>query len=130
MKSNQLNNENPASESKPPVPDCYGHDMNSAALLAMADSGIRYILPYSHFLYAELIANPALQEEPDAPPEMLLVHFACGDVTVTGCGLKRVADHLQQFELKFVRSTDRRLAAAAQATQVAAVKVNLTKEYV
>ena len=127
MKSNQSNNENPAaSESKTPVPDCYDRDMNSAALMAIADSGIHYLLPYSHFLYAERIANPALEKEPDAPPEMLLIHFACGDVTVTGSGLKRVVDHLQQFELKFVRSTDRRLAAA-QTTHVAAVVVTLTK---
>jgi len=129
MKSNQSNNENPASESSPPVPDCYGHDMNCAALLAMADSGIHYILPYSHFLYAERIANPTLQKEPDTPPEMLLIHFACGDVTITGSGLKRVENHLQQFDLKFVRSTDRRLAAV-QATHVAAVTVTLTKENV
>ncbi len=48
----------------------------------MTDDGISYLLPYAQFLYAERIANPAVEKEPDAPPEKMLVHFAQADVVV------------------------------------------------
>ena len=55
-----------------------------------ADDGISYLLPYAQFLYAERISNPALEKEPDAPPEKMLIRFACADVVVLGSGLKRL----------------------------------------
>jgi hypothetical protein len=95
----------------------------------MADGGISYLLPYAQFLYAERIANPAVEKEPDAPPEKMLMRFAAGDVVVLGSGLKRVETDLQKYELKFIKSADRRLAATLN-THIAAVTVNLNKESV
>ena len=70
-----------------------------------------------------------MEKEPDAPPEKMLIHFACADVVVLGSGLKRLAAELQKYELKFVKSADRRLVATLK-THIAAVTVTLTKENV
>ena len=67
------------------------------------------------------------KQEPDAPPEKMRIHFACADVVVLGSGLKRLAQEIQKYELKFVKSADRRLAATLK-THIAAVTVTLTKE--
>jgi hypothetical protein len=98
-------------------------------LKVFADNDISYLLPYAQFLYAEKISNPALEKEPDAPPEKMLIHFACADVVVLGSGLKRLEAEIQKYELKFVKSADRRLAATLN-THIAAVTVTLTKESV
>jgi hypothetical protein len=131
MKSSQPNNENQptASASSPRDNPCLERDSTIAALEAIADSGISYLLPYAQFLYAEKIPNPALEKEPDAPPEKMLIHFACADVVVLGSGLKRLEQDIQKYELKFVKSADRRLAATLK-THIAAVTVTLTKENV
>jgi hypothetical protein len=131
MKSSQPNNENQptASASSPRDNPCLERDSTIAALEAIADSGISYLLPYAQFLYAEKIPNPALEKEPDAPPEKMLIHFACADVVVLGSGLKRLEQDIQKYELKFVKSADRRLAATLN-THIAAVTVTLTKENV
>ena len=132
MKSNQLNtSEQPptASASSPRDNPCLGNDPTIAALDVLADNGISYLLPYAQFLYAEKMSNPALEKEPDAPPEKMLIHFARADVVVLGSGLKRLEAEIQKYELKFVKSADRRLAATLKA-HIAAVTVTLTKENV
>ena len=129
MKSSQLNNENQPTASASSSRDnpCLERDSTIAALEAIADDGISYLLPYAHFMYAEKIPNPALEKEPDAPPEKMLIRFACADVVVLGSGLKRLAAEIQKYELKFVKSADRRFAATLK-THIAAVTVTLTKE--
>jgi len=131
MKSSQLNNENQpiASASSSRDNPCLERDSTIAALEAIADNGISYLLPYAQFLYAEKIPNPALEKEPDAPPEKMLIHFACADVVVLGSGLQRLEQDIQKYELKFVKSADRRFAATLK-THIAAVTVTLTKENV
>ena len=131
MKSSQLNNENQptASASSPRDNPCLERDSTIAVLKVFADDGISYLLPYAQFLYAEKISNPALEKEPDAPPEKMLIHFACADVVVLGSGLKRLEQEIQKYELKFVKSADRRLAATLN-THIAVVTVTLTKESV
>jgi hypothetical protein len=94
-----------------------------------ADDGISFLLPYAQFLYAARISNPALEKEPDAPPEKIRIHFASAEVTVLGSGLKFVESKLQKCELKFVKAADRRLAATLN-THIAAVTLTLTKENV
>jgi hypothetical protein len=115
--------------SSPQDNPCLGSDPNIAALEITADDGINYLLPYAQFLYAERISNPALEKEPDAPPEKMLIHFARADVVVLGSGLNAVERKLQKYELKFVKSADRRFAATLK-THIAAVTVTLTKENV
>ena len=130
MKSNQLNNENPpASASSPRDNPCLGSDPSITALDVFADNGISYLLPYAQFLYAERISNPALEKEPDAPPEKMRIFFATAEVVVLGSGLKRLEHGIQKSELKFVKSADRRLAATLS-THIAAVTLTLTKESV
>jgi len=131
MKSSQLNNENPASTSASSPRDnpCLGNDPTIAALDVFADNGISYLLPYAQFLYAEKMSNPALEKEPDAPPEKMLIRFATAEVVVLGIGLKRLEQGIQKSELKFVKSADRRLAATLS-THIAAVTLTLTKENV
>jgi hypothetical protein len=129
MKSSQLNNSDNPSASSPRDNPCLDRDSTIAALKVIADDGISYLLPYAQFLYAEKISNPALEKEPDAPPEEMRIHFACADVVVLGSGLKRLEQDIQKYELKFVKSADRRLAAILN-THVAAVTVILTKENV
>ena len=124
MKSSQLNtSDNPPaiSASSPRDNPCLERDSTIAALEAIADDGVSYLLPYAQFLYAEKIPNPAL--------EKVLIHFACADVVVLGSGLKRLEAEIQKYELKFVKSADRRLAATLK-THIAAVTVTLTKENV
>jgi hypothetical protein len=131
MKSSQPNNENQptASVSSPRDNPCLERDSTIAVLKVIADNGISYLLPYAQFMYAEKISNPALEKEPDAPPEKMLIHFACADVVVLGSGLRRLEAEIQKYELKFVKSADRRLAATLN-THIAAVTVTLTKENV
>jgi hypothetical protein len=131
MKSIQLNNENPSSTSASSPRDnpCLGSDPTIAAFDVFADDGVSYLLPYAQFLYAERIPNPALEKEPDAPPEKIRICFATADVVVLGSGLKRLEQAIQKYELKFVKSADRRLAATLK-THIAAVTITLTKKNV
>jgi hypothetical protein len=132
MKSSQSNsNEQPSaiSASSPRDNPCLGSDSTIAALEIIADDGISYLLPYAQFLFAEKISNPALEKEPDAPPEKMLIHFVSAHVVVLGSGLKRLEAEIQKYELKFVKSADRRLAATLK-THIAAATVTLTKENV
>ena len=133
MKSSQPNNtsDNPPaiSASSPRKNPCIGSDPNIAALEVIADDGISYLLPYAHFLYAERMANPALEKEPEAPPEKMSIHFACADVIVLGSGLNWLERRLQQYELSFVMPADSRLGAVYD-TLITAVTLTLTKERV
>ena len=133
MKSSQPNHtsDNPPaiSASSPRKNPCLGSDPNIAALEVIADDGIGYLLPYAQFLYAERMANPALEKEPEAPPEKMSIHFACANVVVLGSGLKWLERRLQQYELSFVMSADSRLGAVYD-TLIAAVTLTLIKERV
>ena len=130
MKSSQPNtSDNPPaiSASSPRKNPCVGSDPNIAALEIIADDGISYLLPYAQFLYAERTANPALENEPEASPEKMSIHFGCAEVIVLGSGLKRLERWLQGYELSFVMSADSRLGAVYD-TLITAVTLTLTKE--
>jgi hypothetical protein len=127
MKSSQLNNSDNPSASSPRDNPCLDRDSTIAALKVIADDGISYLLPYAQLLYAEKVSNPALASEPDAPPEKMRIRFACADVVVLGSGLKRLETAIQKFELKWVQSADRRLAATLN-IHIASITTALTKE--
>ncbi len=116
-----------ASASSPRDNPCYGNDPTVATLNVFADDERSYQLPYAQFLYAQMTPNPVLEKNADAPPEKLLIHFAVAEVAVFGRGLKSLERAIQKYELKFVKSVDRRYAAALK-TYVAAVVVSFTKE--
>jgi hypothetical protein len=106
---------------------CFTSNINSAALKVYADDGHNYLLPYAQFLSAESFSNPALEPEPDAPPEIMLIHFAQAEVVVLGSGLDAVERDLQKYELNFVKSAPRRFAGLLN-THIAAVTIAFTKE--
>ena len=108
---------------------CFTSDVKSAALKVCADDGHNYLLPYAQLLSAESFSNPALEQELDAPPEQMLIHFAQAEVVVLGSGLDSVERGLQQYELNFVKSAPRRFAGLLN-THIAAVSITLTKENV
>ena len=122
-------NPNPdeASVSSPRDNPCYGGDPNVAALNVFADDEHSYFLPYAQLLYAEIIPNPALEKNADAPPEKLWICFAAAEVTVLGSGLQAVARKIQRCDLNFLKAVDRRFVATLK-THVAAVVVQLTKQ--
>jgi hypothetical protein len=115
--------ESPSSRNNP----CFGNDPSTAALNVFADDGRSYLLPYAQFLSAERFSNPALEQEPDAPPEKMLIRFAQAEVVVLGSGLKTIEGGIQKYRLQFVNSADRRLAATLN-THIAAVTIAFTKE--
>lgn len=127
MNSSPLNHNDNPSASSPRDNPCFDRDSTIAALNVVADGGVSYLLPYAQFLSAERLSNPALEQEPNAPPEKMVIHFARADVVVMGSGLKRLEQNIQKYELKFVKSADYRLATTLS-THVAAVTVALTKE--
>jgi hypothetical protein len=132
MKSSQLNSSEqlPAmSMSNSRKNACIGHDSNAAAIAVLTDDGISYLLPYAQFLYAERTANPALEKEPEAPPERMSIYFGCAEVIVLGSGLKRLEGWLQKNELSFVMPADSRLGAVYD-TLITTVTLTLTKENV
>jgi len=106
---------------------CYGNDPTVATLNVFADDERSFQLPYAQFLYAEMTPNPALERNTDAPSEKLLICFAVAKVTVLGSGLKALERGIQKYELRFVKSAERRYAATLK-THVAAVAINFTKE--
>jgi hypothetical protein len=106
---------------------CYDIDPTVATLNVFADNEHSYLLPYAQFLYAEMIPNPALEKEADAPPQKLVICFALAEITVLGSGLKSLERAIQKYELKLVKSVDRHFAAALK-THVATVAITLTKE--
>ena len=106
---------------------CFTSDIKSAALNVYADDMHNYLLPYAQLLSAERFSNPALEQEPDAPPEKMLIRFAQAEVMVLGSGLDAVERDLQQYELKFVKSAPRRFAGLLN-THIAAVTITFTKE--
>ncbi|MGA2280988.1 MAG: hypothetical protein ABSG80_11880 [Verrucomicrobiota bacterium] len=124
-------NTNPPTTSPSNLRDnpCYDIDPTVATLNVFADDEHSYHLPYAQFLYAEMIPNPALEKEPDAPPQKLLICFAVAEIAVLGSGLKSLERAIQKYELKFVKSADRRYAATLK-THVAAVNITFTKENV
>lgn len=99
---------------------CFGTDPNVATLNVFTDDEYSYQLPYAQFLYSELTPNPALERDADAPPENLLIIFASAEIVVVGSGLKFLERAIQKYELKFLRSADRRYTAVLK-THVAKV---------
>ena len=125
-----MNMSNPAaaaSEFKPKPNPCYGLDSTVAALNVVTADEHSYLLPYSQFLYADTMPNPALEHDADAPPEQILIYFASAEVTLLGSGLTGIEQAVQKYELKFVKAGDRSFPSCST-IDVAAVTVKFTKE--
>ena len=120
---------NPPSESASDVkhPECFGTDPKVHGVNVMTSDGRSCGLPFAQFLDSELVANPALETDPDAPPEMLTIHFVSATVTVLGTGLKRIQDGLLGADLAFIRPLDRRFKGAIRG-HVAEVRIEHHRE--
>jgi hypothetical protein len=108
---------------------CARSNPNITSLQVFADDQHSYLLPYAQFLYAEMVANPALDKAADAPPQKLLIHFVMADVVVLGSGLTWLEHWIQNAELGYIKPADRRYAAALK-IHVASATVTFTKENV
>ena len=116
-----------ASASSPRDNPCFDIDPTVATLVVFADDEHSYMLPYAQFLYAELVPNPVLETQREAPPEKLTIRFVAAEVEMFGSGFRSIVRALQKYELKFVKSAGRRYAALLK-THIAAVAITLTKE--
>jgi len=83
--------------------DCFAIDPQVATLNVITDHQRSHQLAYAHFVRSEFGDNPALEQKPDAPPQVLSIHFSVGVVTVLGAGLRVLDRALQKHELKFVQ---------------------------
>jgi len=83
--------------------DCYAIDAQVATLNVITDHQRSHQLAYAHFIRSELGDNPVLEQKPDAPPQLLSIHFSVGVVRVLGAGLRSLDRALQKNELKFVQ---------------------------
>jgi hypothetical protein len=64
---------------------CFTTDLNSAALKVYADDGAAIICSLTrNYCLPRRFSNPALEQEPDAPPEKMLIHFAQAEVSGAG----------------------------------------------
>ena len=126
---NNTNQPNAASPSSLRDDLCVGKSAKVTALQVFADDQHSYLFPYAQFLYAEMVANPALDKEADAPPQMMLICFTQAEVTVLGSGLIWLERWIQQYELEYIKPADRRYAAALK-THVASATVTFNKDNV
>jgi len=120
-------NPDAVSVSSPRDNPCFDIDPTVATLVVFADDEHSYMLPYAQFLYAELIPNPVLETQREAPPEKLTIRFVAAEVEMFGSGFRSLMRALQKYELKFVRSAGRRYAALLK-THIAAVAISFNKE--
>jgi len=110
---------------------CYGSDPTVATLNVFTNDQHNYQFPYAQLLYSETAPNPELETNADAPPEKLLICFAAAKVTVLGSGLNSLERAIQKYELKFVKSADRRYTALRQAgAHISSVDVARSNEFV
>lgn len=116
-----------ASASSPRENLCYDIDPTVATLVVFADDEHHYLLPYAQFLYAELTPNTILERQKDAPPEKLTIRFVSAEVEMIGSGFRSLVRALQKYELKFVKSAERRYAGILK-THIAAVVISINGE--
>jgi hypothetical protein len=108
-------------------PECFGTDPKVHGVNVMTSDGRSCGLPFAQYLDSELVANPALETDPDAPTEMLTIHFVSATVTVLGTGIKRIQDGLLESQLGFIRPLDRRFAGRIRG-HVADVRIEHHRE--
>jgi len=120
-------NPDAVSVSNPRDNPCFDIDPTVATLVVFADDEHSYMLPYAQFLYAELIPNPVLETQREAPQEKLTIRFVAAEVEMFGSGFRSLVRALQKYELKSVKSAGRRYAALLK-THIAAVAISFNKE--
>ncbi len=62
----------------------------------------------SHLIEYTLEENPDAKDDPDTPPEKLVLAFSTADVTISGWRLGRLADALRDNELAAVSTLPKR----------------------
>lgn len=104
--------------------DCYALDPQVATLNVITDHQRSHQLAYAHFIRSEFGDNPTLEQKPEAPPQVLSIHFSIGVVTVLGAGLRALDRALQKHELKLVQRG--KVAAKEHSTTPTTVVASVT----
>ncbi len=63
----------------------------------------------NHLIEYTLEENPEVTEDPNTPPEKIILAFSTADVTISGWRLGRLADALRDNELAAVSKSPKRL---------------------
>src|SRR5438093_10834966 len=85
-------------------PECWGSDAQARAIRVEPSPGHSIILPYPHFVYAELTG--------DGPDQTLKLIFATHEVVVRGRALRRVEAAVHRLELTWVAPLPDRVRTA------------------
>lgn len=109
--------------------ECFGTDPKIHGVCVLTSDGRNCGFPFAQYLDSELVANPALETDPDAPTEILTIHFVSATITVLGTGIKRIQDGLLGSDLSYIRPLDRRSASTIRG-HVAAVGITYHREAV
>src|SRR5437016_7351129 len=75
-------------------PECWASDAQARAIKVEPTSGHSIILPYPHFVYAEVTI--------DGPDQVLKLVFATHEVVVRGRALRRVEAAVHRLELSWI----------------------------
>src|SRR5437016_4527797 len=99
-------------------PECWGSDPQARAIRLEPVSGHSIILPYPHFVYAELNG--------DGRDQTLKLVFATHEVVVRGRALRRVEAAVHRLELSWVAPVPDRVGAAVPEGQTLIREVCVT----
>jgi hypothetical protein len=86
-------------------PECFDSDTRAGSFIEFQPSPeSRLGFALAQLLHYSLEANPASEDEKDAPPERLTLAFSTADVVILGARLVRLTDLLREHKLAVVRS--------------------------
>src|SRR5438105_4572088 len=98
-------------------PECWGSDPQARAVKVESSPGHSIILPYPHFVYAELTG--------DGPDQTLKLVFATHQVVVRGRALRRVEAAVHRLELSWVAPLPDRVCGTVPDGQTFIREVNI-----
>ncbi len=98
-------------------PDCWASDPQARAIRVEPTPGHSIILPYPHFVYAELTG--------DGPDQTLRLVFATHEVVVRGRALRRVEAAVHRLELSWVAPLPDRVRTIVPDGQPSIRQVNI-----
>jgi hypothetical protein len=97
------------------------------ALRVTADDQHDYLFGLVHFVDGERTANPDIESDKNASPEKLILRFTNGEVVILGQSLGRIAKTLQEGNLSYIQSADKRYAEL-QPTGVLISSITVTRK--
>jgi hypothetical protein len=83
-------------------------------MVIVADDSRRHYLAMAQYLGGLHEVNPARVEDPQAPQERMLLHFATAEVTLLGSHLNRIEAALREGRLVLLKPVSSHHASAVQ----------------